>query len=422
MRGDVAVRDGVLESVGGTAQEHPGDQVLEAAGMAVLPGLIQSHVHLCQTLMRGMAEELPLLGWLQKRVWPLEAAHNEASLRASAELGVAELLLGGTTCILDMGTTHSHDVVFEVCEGMGIRAVSGKAMMDAGDAVPSRLRETAAQSLAESDRLLSRWHGAAGGRLRYGYAPRFVLSCTEGLIRGVAERARDKGVLMHTHASEHAEERAAVRAAHGAEDFEVLESWGMSGPLAVLVHMVQAGAEQLQAVARHGSSIVHCPTSNMKLGSGMAAVSAMLREGIAVGIGADGAPCNNNLDAWSEMRHASLLAKLRDGPASLPAAEVLRCCTLQGARVLGLQKEIGSLEVGKRADLLVVAIDGVHQQPAIDVVETLVHATRCSDVRHVLVDGRWLVRDGELTGVALEGLKARAAEQARALKVRAGLG
>lgn len=423
VQGDVVVREGAIVAVGpsaATAADADGE-VIDISGLAVMPGLVQSHVHLCQTLMRGMAEELPLLAWLQKRVWPLEAAHDEASLRASAELGVAELLLGGTTCILDMGTTHDHDVVFEVCERLGIRATGGKAMMDAGDQVPQRLRESTADSLGQSDRLRTCWHGAAGGRLRYAYAPRFVLSCTEALVRGVAERAGEHGLLMHTHASEHAEERAAVRAAYGRDDYQVLASWGFSGPRAVLVHMVQLGADQLQEVARQGSRIVHCPSSNMKLGSGIAPVPEMLRAGLVVGIGADGAPCNNNLDAWSEMRHASLIAKLRSGPASLPAADVLRFCTSSGAAVLGLEEQIGSIEAGKRADLVVVSLDGVHQQPTLDIVETLVHATRCSDVRYVMVDGRVVVKQGELVGVDLARLRATAGEQARTLQKRAGL-
>ena len=387
----------------------------------MLPGLIQTHVHLCQTLMRGMAEDLPLLAWLQRRVWPLEAAHDDATLHASASLGLAELLAGGTTTILDMGTTHGHDVIFDACRQFGIRAFSGKAMMDRGRGVPKRLRETTRASLKESDRLRATWDGTSNGLLRYAYAPRFILSCSERLVRETAERAL-AGSLAHVHAAEHAEERSAVRALYGADDVDVLARWGLRGPSTVLVHGVQLTAKQVRMIAETGTRVVHCPSANLKLGSGIAPVGDLIAAGAIVGLGSDGAACNNNLDVWTEMRQAALLAKLRGGPSSFTAQQALDLCTIGGARVLGIDHETGSVEVGKRADLVVVSLQSVRQAPTKHPVDTLVYATGSRDVRDVLVDGRWVVQGGEVLGVDVEQIRARAEAQARRLTRRAGLG
>jgi 5-methylthioadenosine/S-adenosylhomocysteine deaminase len=178
-----------------------GTRVVDSAGCLVVPGLIQAHLHLCQTLFRGLSEERPLLAWLRERIWPLEAAHDEASLRASARLGIAELLLSGTTALLDMGTVYHTEQLFLVAEESGIRYTGGQALMDRGEGVPVGLCQPTDEALAESDALFARWDGAAGGRLRYAYTPRFILTCTPELMEAVVERAR-RGARVHTHASE----------------------------------------------------------------------------------------------------------------------------------------------------------------------------------------------------------------------------
>lgn len=424
LRGDLLVREGRIAALGpGAAHEaRSAMRVLDADGCAVIPGLVQAHVHLCQALFRGMADDLPLLDWLRERIWPLEAAHDEHSLRASAELGLVELLRGGTTTILDMGTVHHHDVVFEAMARAGIRGFSGKAMMDHGEGVPRGLRESTRASVRESERLAERWQGEAGGRLGYAFAPRFVLSCTESLIRQVVDLARARpGTLVHTHAAEHPGERAAVRAALGCDDVDALASWGVCGPNTVLAHGVQLTPRQRRALAEAGTRVAHCPSANLKLGSGIARVHAMRRAGIVVGLGADGAPCNNNLDGWIEVRHAALLAKVRSGTTTLPAPEALRMATIDGARALGLDEVTGSLEVGKRADVVVVDLGGAHCEPGGDPVSRLVYAVQSRDVRHVLIDGCIIVRGGELLTLDAEAVVARAREQARRVARRAGL-
>jgi cytosine/adenosine deaminase-related metal-dependent hydrolase len=420
LQGDVLVRDGAIAAVGKV--RHDGlTRVIDARGCAVIPGLVQAHVHLCQVLMRGMADDRPLLEWLRERIWPLEAAHDEASLGASAELGLAEAMLGGTTTVLDMGTVRGHDAVMEACVRSGVRAISGKAMMDQGDGVPAGLRESARASLDESERLASRWRGAAGGRIGYAWAPRFILSCSEGLVRGAVERAAQHGDLVHTHAAEHPEERAAVRRALGDDDVAVLRRWGVAGPQAILAHGVQLVDDEARAMAREGTRVVHCPSANLKLGSGIARVAELDAMGVQLALGADGAPCNNNLDAWTELRHAALLAKVRTGVTSLPARRAFRLATIDGARALGLDALIGSIETGKRADVAVVRIDGAHVEPGGDVFSRLVYACGARDVEHVLVDGVRVVAHREHRRLDVERVKARAREQARKLVARASL-
>ncbi len=396
-------------------------RVLDARGCAVVPGFVQAHVHLCQVLFRGMADDLPLLDWLQQRIWPYEAAHDDASLAASAELGLLEMMLAGTTTILDMGTVHGYDVVFDACERAGIRVFGGKTMMDAGDGVPKGLRETTKASLREADRLRGAWSGKADGRLRYAYAPRFILSCTETLFRGTAERAYANGsdALLHSHVAEHPDERKAVKKVLGDEDIAVLRKWGFKGPRALLAHGVQLTDAEMDAVAKDGTRIIHCPSANLKLGSGIARVHEMVKRGVQVALGADGAPCNNNLDPWIELRNAALLAKSRTGVTTLPARQAFELATIEGARALGIEGEVGSLEVGKRADLVVVRLDGPHVEPGGDAWSRLVYGCTSRDVMHVVASGDLVVKDGEHRRLDRERVLTRARAQAKKLVGRA---
>src|ERR687893_1335111 len=226
--GDLLIRGGRIVSVGDSHESA--DEVIDARGCAVLPGFVQTHVHLWQTLFRGAADDLPLIDWLRERVWPMEAAHTHASLRASARLGVAELIKGGTTCALTMETVNHTREVFRVVEESGFRATVGKCMMDAGDDVPAALQEETEDSIRESLALLAEWHGRADGRLRYCFAPRFAVSCTRGLLERVARLARERGVVVHTHASENLTEIEMVERAAGMRNVQYLASVGLAAP------------------------------------------------------------------------------------------------------------------------------------------------------------------------------------------------
>jgi 5-methylthioadenosine/S-adenosylhomocysteine deaminase len=418
--GDVLIRDGRIVSVGETSEGA--DEVIDARGCAVLPGFVQTHIHLCQTLFRGAADDLPLIDWLKRRVWPLEAAHTPASVRASARLGIAEMIKGGTTCALTMETVNHTAEVFRVVEETGFRATVGKCMMDAGDDVPAELFERTDASVRESLALLEEWHGRAEGRVRACFAPRFAVSCTRALLEQVARLSRERGVLVHTHASENRTEIEMVERATGQRNIEYLSSLGLAAPHVALAHCVHLNADELDILARTGTHVLHCPSSNLKLGSGVAPVVEMLARGVSVSLGADGAPCNNRLDMFTEMRTAALLQKVVHGADALPARRVLRMATIDGARALGLERETGTLETGKRADCIVVALDRLHLTPRPDIVSAIVYAAQAADVRTVVIDGRVVMRERELATLDEREVIAEASEQAKHLFQRARLG
>lgn len=419
--GDLLIRDGRIASVGKSIQTA--DDVIDAAGCAVLPGFVQTHIHLCQTIFRGAADDLPLLDWLKKRVWPMEAAHDVASITASARLGVAELIKGGTTCALTMETVNHTEEVFKVVEESGFRATVGKCMMDKGDDVPAALHENTDASIAESLALLAAWHGKADGRIRYCFAPRFALSCTGELLSRVGKLARERDVIVHTHASENRNECALVESETGLRNVSYLDSLGLSGRHVVLAHCVHLDAAEFRTLANTRTNVAHCPSSNLKLGSGIAQIAKMLDQGISVSLGADGAACNNRLDMFTEMRTMALLQKAMHGPESIPASEALRIATIEGARALGLEKEIGTLEIGKRADVIVVKLDGLQSTPnSADPISALVYSAQTSEVQSVVIDGRVVMRDRQLLTLNEESIVQDANQQRFALTKRAGIG
>jgi cytosine/adenosine deaminase-related metal-dependent hydrolase len=419
--GDVLLHHGRIAALGptGSVRVTPGTRVLDVTGSIVCPGFVQSHVHLCQVLFRGIAEDLSLLPWLQQRIWPLEAAHTAATLRASARLGIAELLLGGTTSILDMGTVHNHHVVFEAARAMGIRMTSGKAMMDKVGSSP--LDEPTAAALSSSNHLADAWHRVDDDRLRYAYAPRFILSCTDELLQHTVVEARARGCLVHTHASENPGEVDAVRAVTGRDNVTALEDRGVAGKDVVLAHCVHLSPEERASLKNNGTRVAHCPSTNLKLASGTAPVPALLADGVTVGIGADGAPCNNRLSAFTEMRLAALLQKPLHGAEAMPAKLALRLMTMGSAAVLGRDGDTGSLEPGKRADVVVVGRERPHLRPFADPTATLVHAAEAADVTHVFVDGRQLVRDRRLVHDELGSILADAESAIGEVAARAGV-
>src|SRR2546429_4442754 len=259
-------------------------------------------------------DDLRLEDWLARRIWPLEAAHTEETVYWSALLGVAELLLGGTTAILDMETVHHTGAAFEALDRSGIRATAGKCLMDAHpEGAPLELAESTDAALAEAESLARRWHGAAGGRLRWCFAPRFVPSCSGPLLRAASDLAERHGAQLHTHAAETIVERETVLRTTGLEEIAYLDSVGIAGPRAAVAHCVWVDQHEIARLAAQGTNVVHCPSSNLKLGSGVARVPGILQAGCRVALGSDGAACNNRLDVFTEMRLAALIQKPRHG-------------------------------------------------------------------------------------------------------------
>jgi 5-methylthioadenosine/S-adenosylhomocysteine deaminase len=424
--GDVLVEDGAIAAVGdGVAARLAGrapDARYDATGCFVLPGFVQAHLHLCQTLFRGRAEQVDLLRWLREAIWPFEAAHTEASIAASARLGVLELLQSGVTCINDMGTVHHTDVVGEVLLDTGIRAVFGKALMDRAEGAPAGLLQPPERALDEGLAVAQRFAGAGGGRLRVSLAPRFILSCSEGLWRDVAAASAARGMLVHTHLAESPGEGRAVEAAVGATAARYFARHDLLSPRFVGAHGVWLDAEERSALRAADAALVHCPGSNLKLGSGLAHVRSWLGAGIRCGLGSDGAACNNRLDPFGEMNLAAGVSRVTTPEAPLDAREVVELATIRGAAALGWSDAIGSIEPGKQADLVVVDARGAHLAPfaADDPYTALVHAARPTDVRLTMVAGRALYRDGAWATLDPSRVVADAHAEARGLLRRAG--
>ncbi len=332
-----------------------------ARGLWALPGIVQTHVHLCQTLLRNGPDDLPLLPWLSTHVWPGEAAFDEATLEVSARLGLAELLAGGTTAVLDMATAHHTDAVFRAAAASGMRVTSGNALMDDPATNPAGLYRETAAALAEADRLAKRWHGAENGRLRVAFCPRFAVSCTDRLLREVGARAARDGLLVHTHASENLDEVALVARRTSRPNVKYLHDVGISGPHVVLAHAIHTDADERALLASRGTTVAHCPSSNLKLASGICPVPEYRAQGIRVTLGADGAPCNDRLDAFTEMRLAALLPKVRLGPGALSAWDVVKMATADGAAALGI--DAGTLEPGRHADFVLLDPGSGFAQP-----------------------------------------------------------
>ena len=421
VKGSVVVELGRIAEIlpsSSSITESDFDEIIDGRGRVLLPGFVQTHIHLCQTLFRGAADDLALIDWLRQRIWPMEAAHTPESLHASARLGIAELIRGGTTCALTMETVHHTDAVFQAIEESGFRATVGKCMMDDGDDVPEALSEKTEDSIRESLELLARWHGRAEGRIRYCFAPRFAVSCTRELLERVAALARERGVMVHTHASENRDEIAMVERATGKRNIEYLRDVGLAAPHVVLAHCIHLDENEMEILRETGTHVAHCPSSNLKLASGFARISEMLDRGISVSLGADGAPCNNRLDMFTEMRMAAVLQKALHGPQALPALAALRMATINGARALGLGDQIGSIEIGKRADLQLVNLDRLHTTPHPDPISALVYAAEAGDVETVMIDGQIVMREGQLLTLDEREVIAQARNQAQQIARR----
>lgn len=402
VRGDLTVRGGRITAVGtprkgGSAHSEAGIEI-DAAGAIVLPGLVQAHVHLCQTLFRGVSDDVDVVDWLHDWVWPLEQCHDEASMAASCRLGIAELLLGGTTTVLSMESVRHTDASFEAAAALGIRAFIGKALMDHREPGTDMFGEGTDDALAEVHSLIERWHGTEHDRLRVALSPRGPRNATVRLWQEVVTLAEEHDLVLHTHVNENRVQAERVARTGAGRDVEALAAWGALGPRLVMAHCVWPDAAELELMARHRPHVCHCPTANLKLASGVAPIPEYLTRGINVALGADGAACNNNLDIFQEMRLAALLHKPLHGPRAMPAATVLQMATRGGAQALGMGSEIGTLEIGKRADIVILRPERAHTAPANldDVASSIVYSRTAADVRTVIVDGRIVVREGVL--------------------------
>lgn len=400
-RGALRLHGDRIEALGDLAP-RPGERVVDGGGKVALPGFVQGHVHATQTLFRGLGDDLPLLPWLQQRIWPLEHAHDAASTRASARLTFAELLAGGTTTVQTMESVRHTEHACDAALASGITAIVGNCLMDEpGGGVPAGMATTRAEALAITEGLRAAYDGRSD-RLWIAVAPRFALSCSDALARDAAAYAAQHGLRVHTHAAEHPDELAAVRARFGKDYLEVLADQGLLGPRTSLAHCVHTSRRERELLVASDSAVLHCPSTNLKLGSGIAPIAAYRALGLRIALGADGAACNNRLSALTELRALALLQDLAAGPGVLRAEDALWLATRGGALALGLPDR-GSLAAGQRADVVLcdltdprlgAPLGAWQRDPATAIAGAVVHAADERCLTDVFAGGALVVRDG----------------------------
>ncbi|MEM3452577.1 MAG: amidohydrolase family protein, partial [Candidatus Hadarchaeum sp.] len=386
-QGSVAIEGSRIVAVGKEIKEKA-DQVIDARGKAVLPGLINGHTHLAMTLLRGFADDMPLDKWLSDKIWPMEKKMGPRDCYVGALLGSLEMIKSGTTCFAD-NYFHMDQVARAVMKA-GLRGVLSYGMIDRGD------QQKMKEEIRIGRNFVRAFHGKARGRILAMFGPHAPYTCSTECLQKVKELAKEFGVGIHIHLAESSEEVKQTTEKYGKRPVEYLNSIGFLGPEVLAAHCIWVTDKEIKLLKDNGVKPVHNPTSNMKMGSGIAPVPEMLASGIPVALGTDGAASNNSLDMFKEMKLASLLAKARRlDPTVLPAMKALEMATINGAAALGLQAELGSLEVGKKADLIIVDLRKPHLSPMHDIVSHLVYSASGSDVDTVIVDGKILMEKGE---------------------------
>jgi 5-methylthioadenosine/S-adenosylhomocysteine deaminase len=390
-----------------------GRDTVDAAGGVIMPGLINTHTHAPMVLFRGLADDLALMDWLQKYIFPAEAKTvTPAFVRAGTQLAALEMIESGTTTYADM--YYFEEEIARVTKAAGLRGVLGETIIQ----FPVPDAKTPAEGLARVERFASEFAG--DDLITPAVAPHAMYTLDAGTLKACRALADRLHIPVIIHLAETQDEIKTSQDKYHATPVAFLESLGFWGPRTLAAHGVHLTADDIRTLAARHVGLAHNPESNMKLASGIAPVEAMRQAGIAVGLGTDGAASNNDLDMFEAMRQAAFLHKLKDGdPRAVPAPVALEMATREGARALGMEKELGSLEPGKRADVLVVSMSAARQTPMYDAVSHLVYVTRGDDVRTTIVNGKVLMRDRKV--LTLDAPKVLTEARALAAKVRAAV-
>ena len=406
--GAIAIRGDSIVAVGPAAEvakSYRAARRLDTRGKLILPGLINGHTHAPMTLLRGLADDLALDEWLKKYIFPAEARNvTPEFVRVGTRLALLEMIRGGTTTYVDM--YYFEDEIARVTKAAGMRGVLGESIID----FPAPDNKTVAQALAYAEEFLKHWRGDR--LIRAAVAPHSAYTCSEKTLRDAAALARRYDAPILIHVSETKQELEEIRSKHGLTPPAYLDSLGVLGPDVVAAHCVWVDAADMALLAKREVGCIHNPSSNMKLASGIAPVADLLAAGVRVGLGTDGAASNNDLDMMEEMDLAAKLQKVgRMDPRVLPAEQALELATLGGARALHMEKEIGSLEAGKQADLIVLRLDAPHAVPLYSVYSQIVYALKASDVETAFIAGRPVMENGRLITLS----EAQVLAEARAL-------
>jgi len=403
--GAMAVKGGRIEAVGPRDEvlaKYNARETIDASGKVIIPGLINGHTHVPMTLFRGLADDLDLNEWLTKYIFPAEAKNvTEEFVRAGTQLGLAEMIRGGTTTYCDM--YYFEDAIADETARAGMRGVLGETVID----FPVADNKTNAEAMAYTERYVKKWKGHP--LIIPAIAPHAPYTVSEEHLKAVRAFSDRTGAPIVIHISETRKEVNDITASKGAPPISYLARIGFLNDRVIAAHVVFPNEEELVLLKKLGVGIVHNPQSNMKLASGVAPIPRMLADDLNVGIGTDGAASNNDLNIWEEMDTAAKLHKVFSGdPKVVNAQEAFEMATIRGARALHMERSIGSLENGKRADLAIVDLDSLNQTPAYNIYSDLVYATKAGDVLTVIVEGRVIMRDRRLLTLNEDDIKARA--------------
>lgn len=391
--GAIAIENGIIVEVGKSAEvrkKYPRLPRIFADGKVIIPGLINTHTHVPMTLFRGISDDLDLNDWLTKYIFPAEAKNvDEAFVRAGTRLGLAEMIRGGTTTYCDM--YYFEDAIADETKKAGVRGVLGETIID----FPVADNKTHAEAMAYTERFIKKWQNDS--LIVPAAAPHAPYTVSTDHLKAIRAMSDRLNAAVVTHVAETKKERDDILAQYKRTPVEYLESIGFLSSRTIAAHSVWLTDSEIDIYKRRGVGSAHCPQSNMKLASGVARVPEMLYRDVAVGLGTDGAASNNDLNMWEEMDTAAKLHKQFSGdPKMLPAEEAFEMATIRGARALHLDKITGSLEVGKRADIVIVDLDGLNQTPFFNIYSSLVYSTKASDVRTVIINGRIVMLDRRL--------------------------
>ncbi len=401
------------------SQADAATEKIDLAGRWILPGLINTHVHTSQQLGRGLGDDVDLITWLHERTFPYECALTEEDSYLSSLLTGIELIRGGVTTFCEAGGQHVDGMGRAVTE-LGLKAILCRSTMDSGEGLPKPWLMDAKEALRRGLADYDKWHGQAGGRIRACLALRTIFNNSDDLIRITSKAARERGTLVNMHISELPYENEVARQRQGLSTVAHLAKLGVLGPEFLAIHCVWMSDEEIALFAKHDVKVSHNPAAAMRV-LGMPKIVEMQEAGICVSIGTDGAPSSNRMTLIDEMWLTSLLHKLRLGPQTMPAQKVLKMVTQNAARCLHWEKEIGSLEAGKRADLIVIDPGTATMLPLHDPVANFVTAMREHNVESTMADGRWLMRDRKILTVNEAEILAAVPAAADAVRKRAGI-
>ncbi|KAF4624315.1 hypothetical protein G7Y89_g13858 [Cudoniella acicularis] len=411
-------------------EKYPDEETVDLTGRIVFPGLVSTHMHTAQTLLRGAADDLELVSWLCERIWVLQGNFTAEDGYAAARISIAEMLLTGTTCFLEsmFADRYGFDGLCRAVEESGIRGCLGKIVMDiatyakdAAWAMHPGLVEDREMSLLGALKMWEKWDKAADDRIRVWFGARTPGGVSDALYKEMTGLSKEKNIPITMHCAEVKADREFF-ASQEHTPMSYCSSVGLLGPSTVLVHMVHLDDSDIAALAETGTHVAHCPTSNAKLASGICRLPELLSSGVNVGLGTDGAPCNNTNDLLQEMKLAAIIHKAKSyDPTIISAEQVMEMATINGAKALGLEKKIGSLEVGKKADFVGIDMRRCHLQPWFSPVSVVVYTATGRDVEIVVVDGKVVVKGGKLVTMDEEGIWREAERRGKEVVERAGL-